>query len=162
MIDQSRPGVDNGRVNSYEHSVDLACSPGTAWAYTTDLARTPEWRTTITSIEPPTNLSVGEEFSGTTKLLGRTWTWGLRIVAVVHERQFAYKVVEGVATPTVEYRIEPTPTGCRFTMSGWIDEMNTIARVLKPFALRALNRETVRHLDNLRRVLASANDGGHK
>lgn len=140
-------------MDRYDHSVDLAHSPESVWAYTTDLGRTPEWRTTIGSIEPPTELRVGEPFSGTTRLLGRTWRWKLRVTVVEPDQRFAYVVVEGVAKPSVEYRIEPTPSGCRFTMSGWIVDKNLAARVLVPFALRALRRETVRHLDNLQRIL---------
>lgn len=142
-------------MERYDHSIDLAHPPGAVWALTTDLGRTPEWRTTITSIQPPAELRVGERFSGTTRLLGRTWRWGLEVTVVEPERRFAYDVVEGVAKPTVEYRIEPTDLGCRFTMSGSIGEMNLVARVLKPFALRSLHRQTVRHLDNLRRILDS-------
>lgn len=53
----------------------------------------------------------------------------------------------------MEYRIEPTGAGCRFTMSGWIDDMNLAARLLTPLPSRALDRDTARHLDNLRTVL---------
>lgn len=136
-----------------EHSIELAQSPETVWAFTTDLWRTPEWRTTIVSIQVPAALRVGERFSGTTRLLGRTWRWELEIAVVEPGRRFVYDVVEGVAKPSVEYRIEPIASGCRFTMSGWISDENLAARLLMPFALRSLQRETVRHLDNLRRIL---------
>lgn len=142
-------------MDRYDHSVELAQSPDVVWAFTTDLARTPEWRTTITSIEPPAELRVGEHFSGTTRLLGRSWQWKLRIVAVEPGQRFVYEVVRGVAKPSVEYRIEPLHVGCRFTMSGWIDDKNLAARILIPVALPALRREAVRHLANLERLLAT-------
>jgi uncharacterized protein YndB with AHSA1/START domain len=140
-------------MDRYDHSIELTKSPEVVWAFTTDLERTPEWRTTITSIQPPGDLRVGERFSGTTRLLGRSWRWELRVTVVEPGRRFVYEVVRGVAKPSVEYHIEPLASGCRFTMSGWIENKNLAARVLMPFALRALNRETVRHLNNLRRVL---------
>ena len=143
-------------MDRYEHSIELARSAEAVWAYTTDLARTPEWRTTITSIEPPDELRVGELFSGTTRLLGRSWQWELRITDVEPNRRFAYEVTKGVAKPSVGYAVEPTASGCRFTMSGWIDQKNLAARVLMPFAVPALNRETVRHLANLARVMDAA------
>lgn len=143
-------------MDRYEHSIELMQSPETVWEFTTDLGRTPEWRTTITSIEPPAELDVGERFSGTTRLLGRSWRWELQVTVVEPERRFAYTVVEGVAKPSVEYRIEPIGAGCRFTMSGWIDDKNLAARLLMPLAVPALRRETVRHLGNLERVLAES------
>lgn len=75
------------------------------------------------------------------------------MTAVEPQRRFAYKVVDGVAKPSVECRIEPTGAGCHFTMSGWIDDMKLAARMLTPLAPRAHDRETARHLDNLRTVL---------
>lgn len=140
-------------MDRYDRSVELAQSAETVWALTTDLRRTPEWRTTITSIQPPAALRVGERFSGTTRLLGRTWQWELQIAAVEPGRRFVYDVVKGVANPSVEYRIDPMPSGCRFTMSGWISDKHFAARLLVPLALPLLRRETAHHLDNLRRIL---------
>ena len=140
-------------MDRYAHGIELAHPPARVWALTTDLARTSEWRTTITSIVPPAELSVGERFSGTTRLLGRSWRWELQVAVVEPEQRFVYEVVRGVAKPSVEYRIEPISSGCRFTMSGWIDDKNFAARVLMPFALPALRRETVRHLEKLRQLL---------
>ena len=70
-------------------------------------------------------------------------------------RHFAYVVTEGVATPTVEYLVEPDAGGTRFTMSGYITEMGLVARLIQPFALAALRRETPRHLRFLRELLES-------
>lgn len=139
----------------YDLSVDIDRSIDAVWSFVTDLRRTPEWRTTITTIEPPERVEVGERFSGTTRLLRRDWTWILEVTDVDAPRRFGYTVVEGVARPTVEYLLEPLGDGCRFTMSGWIDEMGIVARVLQPFALRALRRETKVHLEQLRAMLES-------
>ena len=137
----------------YEHTIELPHAPDDVWSLTTDLARTPEWRTTITSIRPPAELRVGERFSGTTRLLGRSWQWTLQITALEPTRRFAYTVVDGVARPSVEYTIEPSGRGCRFTMTGWIDDKNLAARLLIPFALPVLRREAARHLEQLRHLL---------
>ena len=131
-------------------TIDIELPPDAVWDYVTDLRRTPEWRTTIRSIEPPEQLAVGAPFTGTTRLLGRTWHWQLEIVALDPPRHFSYVVTEGVATPTVDYVVEPLQAGTRFTMSGRIDDMGVVARLLTPFALRALRRETRLHLDNLK------------
>lgn len=60
-----------------DHSIELMEPPATVWRFTTDLERTPQWRTTITSIQPPCELRVGERCSGTTRLLGRCHTGAL-------------------------------------------------------------------------------------
>lgn len=131
-------------------SVDIDRAPDDVWCYVTDLARTPEWRTTIRSIDPPSELVVGAPFAGTTRLLGRTWNWELEVTAMDPPRNFAYAVTKGVATPTVEYAVEPLGESTRFTMSGHVDRMGVFARLLEPFAIRALRRETRQHLDHLK------------
>ena len=123
------------------------------WAFVTDLAQTPRWRSTIRAIDPPARLEVGERFSGTTRLLARNWRWTLEITAADAPRRFAYTVVDGVARITVEYLIEPTPDGCRFTMAGAVDDRTLLARAIEPLAIRALRRETAAHLRGLKSLL---------
>ena len=94
-----------------DHSVELHHTPATVWEYTTDLSRTPEWRTTITSIEPPAASASGERFTGTTRLLGRSGGWGLEVTAVEPQRRFAYKVVDGVAKPPWSTASSPPAPG---------------------------------------------------
>jgi len=148
-------------VKRYDTSIDLDQPVADVWALVTDLARWPEWRTTITSIEPPTALTVGAPFSGTTHLLGRTWRWGLELTVVEPGERLAYDVVRGVAKPTVEYRLEPLDGGCRFTMSGSIDRMGLLGRILAPVALPSLRREAAIAVANLERLLESPADPDH-
>ena len=140
-------------MDRYDLTVDIERDAASVWDFVTDLGRTPLWRTTICTIEPPDELRIGAPFAGTTRLLGRTWNWQLEITNVEPPRHFAYTVTRGVAAPTVEYLVEPRESGTRFTMSGHIDQMSPIARVLKPLALPALRRETRVHLANLMSLL---------
>ena len=144
------------------HRVDLGIGidrpPPFVWALVTDLARTPEWRTTIRTIDAPLEPAVGVPFSGTTRLLGRTWTWELAVTAWEPPRRFAYTVTKGVATPTVEYLVEPDGDGTRFRFSGYIDEMTVVARLLRPPAMWALRRETRAHLVRLKELLEAGSD----
>ena len=143
-------------MDRYDLSIEIDAPGRQVWAVASDLGRTPEWRTTIRTIEPPDEMVIDAPFSGTTRLLGKTWHWKLRVTALDPPRHFAYVVTEGVATPTVEYLVEPLGDDrTRFTMSGHIDQMNLVARALKPFALRALRRETRVHLENLKRLVES-------
>ena len=109
----------------------------------------------MTSIEPPDVLEVGERFAGTNRLLGRTWTWLLELTEVEPGRGLGYVVVEGIVKPYVTYRIEHEADGTRFTMTGGIHQFGLAGRLLKPFALPALRRETDTHLKNLKRILES-------
>lgn len=141
-------------MDRYDLSIEVDRPAEMVWEVASDLSRTPEWRTTIRTIDPPATMAVGSPFSGTTRLLGKSWHWKLQITAFDPPRHFAYQVTEGVATPTVEYLVEPLGDDrARFTMSGHIDQMNLVARMLKPFALRALRRETRVHLQHLKRLV---------
>jgi hypothetical protein len=134
-------------------TIDIDRPVGEVWAFVTDLARSPEWRTTIRSIDPPASLTVGARFSGTTHLIGRTWRWQLVLTAVEPEARLAYDVVRGVVKPTVEYLLEPIDGGCRFTLAGSIDRMGLFGRILEPIARPALRRESADHVANLKRLV---------
>lgn len=149
--------MSDGRAPSIQDSasVIICCAPSEVWDFVSDLARTPEWRTTVTSINPPDTLRPGEQFSGTTRLLGRTWRWVLELTELDERRQLDYVVVQGVVKPYVSYRVEPDPDGTRFTMTGGIDQLRVGGRLLAMFARPALRRETDTHLKNLKGLLES-------
>jgi uncharacterized protein YndB with AHSA1/START domain len=136
-----------------DSSIEIDRPVEEVWAFVTDLGRWPEWRTTITSIDPPASLTVGEGFSGTTHIIGRTWHWQLELTVVEPNLRLAYDVVKGVAKPTVDYHLEPLGDRCRFTMTGTIDRMGVLGRILAPVALPALRRESSAHVQNLKRIL---------
>jgi hypothetical protein len=123
--------------------------------YVSDLAKTPTWRTTVTSIEPPDLLRVGVQFPATTRLLGRTRRWMLEITEFEEGRHLGYVVAQGVVKPHVSYRVEPELDGTRFTMTGGIDRLGPGRRLLTSVAHPALRRETAAHLQNLERILES-------
>lgn len=129
--------------------------PADVWDFVSDLERTPRWRTTVTSIEPPTELKVGERFSGTTRLIGRTWKWVLELTEVDPPSTLGYVVVDGVAELFVTYRVDEHPMGSRFSLTGGVEKAGFVGRMVAPFAARALERETPAHLENLKRILES-------
>jgi uncharacterized membrane protein len=136
-------------------TVIIRRAPSDVWDFVSHLATTPTWRTTVTSIEPPDTLQVGEQFSATTRLLGRTWRWVLELTELDDGRQLDYVVVQGVVKPYVSYRVEPDPDGTRFTMTGGINQFGLGGRLLTRFAHPALRRETAAHLTNLKSLLES-------
>lgn len=131
-------------------------TPDDVWNYVSDLAETPTWRTTVTSIDPPEHLRVGEHFSGTTRVLGRTWPWRMVLTEVDPGRRLGYVVVEGVVKPEVTYLLETDPRGTRFTMTGAIAKFGAAGRLLQPLAVPVLRRETAAHLQNLKACLENA------
>lgn len=145
-------------MRRYDTSIEIDCPVDDVWAFVSDVGAWPTWRTTITSVEPPTSLEAGAPFSGTTRLLGRTWRWGLELTVVEPGECLAYDVVKGVAKPTVEYHLEPIEGGCRFTMSGHIERMGLLGSVLAPLALPALRRESVDHVGLLKGILEGRSD----
>lgn len=131
-------------------------SPSDVWNYVSDLSKTPSWRTTVTSIAAPDDLQVGAQFEGTTKLLGRTWRWVLQLTEVDVGRELGYVVIDGVVKLHVSYRLEPDPDGTEFTLTGGIVRYGLAGRLLKPFAVPVLRRETAAHLENLKQILESS------
>ena len=127
------------------------------WAFVSDLASTPKWRTSVTDVEPGVELAVGNEFGATTKVLGRQWRWRLRLTAVEHEARLAYEVSEGVTDIRVEYRLEPTDAGgCRFTLAGESRPTNLLTRVLDRPAAWQLRREIAKQLSKLKDLMETA------
>ena len=134
-------------------SVVIRRSPAEVWDFVSDLAATPQWRTTVTSIEPPVSLEVGQRFSGTTRVIGKTWRWELELTEVEPGERLGYVVVRGVVKPRVVYLLEPHDDGTRFTLTGAVDQLGIAGRLLAPAAVPALRRETAAHVENLRTIL---------
>ena len=130
--------------------------PHEVWAYVSRLEATPDWRTTVTSVEPPDSLVVGAAFAATTKVLGRTWKWSMRLTEVENGRRLGYVVTKGVVKPHVRYDLEPHEEGTRFTFTGTVGAMGTAGRLLSMVAVPTLRREIATHLGNLKRIVESA------
>jgi hypothetical protein len=145
-----------GEVSIWESTTTvIRCPPGVVWDYVSDLARTPTWRTNVASIQPPEELREGARFSGTTRLLGRTWRWVLEVTHLETGRELGYVVVQGAVTPYVSYLVEADPEGTRFTMAGGMGRVGLVGRLLRPVALPALRRETQAHVARLKVLLES-------
>ncbi|MEM7337194.1 MAG: SRPBCC family protein [Actinomycetota bacterium] len=123
------------------------------WNVIADLARTPEWRTTVTSVEPPETLAVGAEFDAATRVLGRTWSWRLRITAVAVGEHLAYEVVQGMVDILVDLRLEDVDGGCRFTFTGTSHPTNPLARLLDWAGAWQLRREMDGQVSNLKKLV---------
>ena len=140
-------------VSRFEGSVVIARPPEEVWSYVADLARTPEWRTTVQTVEPPEELEVGAEFGATTRVLGRQWRWTLVLDAVEPPTTLSYSVAQGFTDLTVTYRLAPVEGGCRFSLVAESAADRAIERLLEPIAGRVLRRQTSRHLENLKAAL---------
>ncbi|MGI9646795.1 MAG: SRPBCC family protein [Ilumatobacteraceae bacterium] len=140
-------------MSDYEGSVVIGRDPKDVWAYVSDLGRTPEWRTSVKSVDPPGALAPGASFDARTRVVGRTWHWRLVLDEVDPPTTLTYSVAEGFTDITVTYRVEPDGTGTRFTLVARSEARRLFERLLEPIAGRALRRESERHLANLKAAL---------
>lgn len=145
-------------MSEYEGSVVVARAPSDVWSYVADLAATPQWRTSVQSVDPPDVLEAGSPFGATTRVLGRTWRWDLVLDEFDPPTTLTYSVVEGFTDLTVTYRLSPVDGGCRFTLVASSKADRWVERLLEPLASRVLRRQTSRHLANLKAVLERADD----
>ncbi|MEM7272071.1 MAG: SRPBCC family protein [Actinomycetota bacterium] len=123
------------------------------WAFVTDLSETPRWRTSVTTVEPPETLAVGAEFGATSRVLGRNWSWRLRITTVTDNQELGYEVVDGMVDIDVHYRLDEVGGGCRFTLSGRSRPSNLPGRLLDRAGAWQLKREMDGQVQELKRIL---------
>lgn len=141
-----------------QHEADIVIQRPVAdvWAFVADLAATPRWRTTVTSVAPPAELVVGAEFVATTRVLFRNWSWRVRVTDLAPHRLLAYEVVDGFTDIRTEYRLAAlTDESCRFTLAGESRPRDLLTRLLDRPGAWNLRRETASHLPNLKRIMES-------
>jgi carbon monoxide dehydrogenase subunit G len=138
-------------------SISIARPPEEVFAFVSDVRNDPQWHTDIRAAR----LADGE-------------TVGPGAVFQIERRQPFRGVSEGTFTVTgydpprrvildgrlgdftavVTHTVEPDGTGSRFTKHVEASPLG-IMRVLGPLMVPMMNRETARHLDNLKSVLES-------
>ena len=137
-------------MSDLEASIVIARPPDEVWTYVADLAKTPEWRTSVRSVVPPDELTAGSSFVAGTRVLGRDWQWRLVLDDVDPPTALSYSVSEGFTRIRVTYRLAPIDEGCRFTLAAWTEPDRVVERLLQPIAAVALRRQARRHLANLK------------
>jgi uncharacterized protein YndB with AHSA1/START domain len=131
------------------HTIDLRAEPADVWAFVSDLASTPRWRTTVEHVEAPPTLAVGTRMPATTRLFGKRWRWTIEVTAVEPRHRLAYRTT-GLATIDVEYLLDADPDGAggtRFTFRG--SSPSRLSALARP----TLDREARHALENLRATL---------
>ena len=91
-------------------------------------------------------------------MLGRDWSWRLRLTSVAPGEELGYEVVEGIIDMRVHYRLERSGDGCRFTLTGRSRPSNIVARLLDFAGAWQLRREVDSQLRNLKRILEISDD----
>ena len=137
---------------SVTHVIELRTPPSEVWAFVSDLAATPRWRTTVERVDPPPEVAMGTQMPATTRVFGKRWRWTIEITALDPPRRLAYRTT-GLATIDVEYLLEPTGDGgTRFRFTG------SSPSKLAVIARRTLDREARKALSNLRTILDGESD----
>ena len=107
----------------------------------------------MTSVTPPGELTAGSEFDATTRVLGRDWSWRLRITSVSTNDQLGYEVVDGLVDIQVDYELKSSDDGCLFTLTGRSRPKNLLTRLVDRAGAWQLKREMNTHVENLKRIL---------
>lgn len=110
----------------------------------------------MTSVTPPAQLTVGSDFDATTRVLGRNWSWHLRITSAVPNERLGYTVVEGIVDIQVDYQLEKSDKGCRFTLTGQSRPTNLVTRLIDRAGAWQLKREIDGQVNNLKHILETA------
>lgn len=121
--------------------VDIDRPVADVWRVVGDLSLIPQWRSTVKTVDPPASLEVGALFHATTRVMGKTWTWTLRITSLEPDRRLGYDVEEGVVDIAVTYDLEPIEGGCRFTMTGESRPGGFFSRAFDRLGYLSLRRE---------------------
>lgn len=139
-----------------EESVVIDRSPLDVWNHVADLRTTPQWRTTVTSVDPPEVMAAGAPFEATTQVLGRRWQWRLTLTEFDPPTSLTMAVSEGFTSLRTTYRVAPVDGGCRFTLAASSDADRLVERLVEPIAARVLRRHAIRHLAALKRTLEAS------
>lgn len=132
-------------------TIDLRAAPERVWAFVSDLAATPRWRTTVETVSAPPHIQLGTEMPATTRVWGKRWQWHVEVTAFEPPRLIAYRT-SGMATVDVQYLLEAAPDGgTRFSFTGSSNSW------LAPLMRRTLEREARHALENLRRIVDGEN-----
>jgi uncharacterized protein YndB with AHSA1/START domain len=101
-----------------EAAVDVARPPAEVFAVVTDVARHPDWSS---SVERVIDLSDAAATPGTTwtqlsRILGREFEVRAKVIGYVADRRFEYSV-DKPARIEMLWRLQPTPEGTHVTVS---------------------------------------------
>lgn len=139
--------------------VDLPCAAGPVFAFVTHAARWSRWHPATVAVRGVEDrpLVLGETVVETIGAAGRRFeaTWTVR--ACEPPRRWVIETTSAEGDARIEYQLEPTAGGCRFTRLLWFRSQRAPWRWLDRNVTRwLLARQSRRALDNLQRLLSGS------
>jgi uncharacterized membrane protein len=112
--------------------INIERPPAEVFALVTDIAHQPEWSTAVEKVtdltdQPP---RVGTAWTQTTSVLGRRVEARARVVGLVQDRQFAYRI-DRPAPVQMTWYLDPTSTGTHIEVVAE-GEAGLFAPVIRP------------------------------
>jgi uncharacterized membrane protein len=93
-------------VVTLERAVVVECPIDDVFAYLTDLARLPEWQSSISEVHVDGRVEEGTRFVETREFMGRRVRSTLEVAAFEPSRRFMLRTVEGPLRFEVDHRLE--------------------------------------------------------
>jgi uncharacterized protein YndB with AHSA1/START domain len=130
-----------------EHDVVIPSPPEAVFEYLTDPANPPRWDASIDTVEQlaPGPVRVGTRWRGTSRVLGRRFTWTTETTQVERPTRLASRSVDGPMTFSVSYELQPRAGGThlRYRLEAESGLGGAFGRFADPVVQRAQSR-TVR------------------
>ena len=135
-------------------------SPQDVFDYVMDIARTPEWRPRMSSVEwvTPEPHGLGSRFRVDVRSLGYTFHFEVTITEWDPPRYIAYEGDQGPVSVRSFMEWFPDGDGCRFFVGGEPDSKNWFVRMLRPAFEYSVLKQNLGDFERLKTIMESGAD----
>ncbi len=146
---------------SINSSILIRRTAAEVFAYVSDYARDPTWRTGVSEMlhEPPGQIHPGAKTHERMTFAGMRMTNVAEIVEFEPGRKTAFRTIGGPLEATGYRLVEPDAAGARFTYAAEVELRGPVA-LLAPFLQWHLRRTIRRDLERLKQILEAASQVG--
>ena len=137
-----------------EHTVEIDRPAEEVFAYLTDVSRLPEWQSSAESAELEGELREGARVREVRTFMGRRAASTLEVTEYEPPHRFSLRVIEGPIEYAVEHALEAADGRTLITFVGR-GETRRVPRLMQGAVRRAVERQFVKDLEELKRLLES-------
>lgn len=138
-----------------EHTLEIGRSVEQVFDYLTDVERLPEWQDSAETVELDGELREGARLREVRTFMGRRATSTLEVTELDRPKRFSVEVVDGPIKYAVEHALEDLGGRTKLTFVGR-GETRRVPRLMRGTVRRMVERQFVRDLEALKRVLEAA------
>jgi uncharacterized membrane protein len=139
-------------VVTLEHTVAVERSIDEVFAYLIDLARVPEWQSSVSEVHVDGRVEEGTRFVETREFMGRRARSTLEVAAFEPPRRFTLRTVEGPITFEVDHRLEERSGQTHLAVSARAKVPGLLGFAARPF-VKGAERELRADLERLKERL---------